>query len=168
MPKAQRLLHYGLPVVTGKQLADRLGVKAFNKRGGFGNEVIKACLDKKGHPIEDCTVTKVSVYTSLGGGACFWTYKGSEYAESMEKTWPSVEVIATVKTERLDSYCLEKIPDRCLSHIQTALSFGLDRRKIMVAYPIVEEVKRPDPIVVYPINQIDGDDGIYLEITMWE
>jgi len=168
LPKAQRLLHIGFPTVTGKQLADRLGVTAFNAGRDFRSEVINACIGKKGHPIDECVITEVTILRSVGGGSCRWIYKGEDYLELMSKTWPSTEVKASVKLVPIDSYCLEKIPERCLTHFSAALDAGLNRKKIMVAYPVVEEVKLPDPIIVYKVNNIDGDDSVYLEITMWE
>jgi len=72
--------------------------------------------------------------------------------------------ICKVNTESLDTYMVEKIPERCLEHIKYAESLGVSRKSLNVAYPIITDqpVRKNDPIVY----AVQGDN--WVEITNWE
>jgi len=61
---------------------------------------------------------------------------------------------------KLENYMEDTIPQYCLDQIETARELGLDNFEVV--YPVIEEVKQPDPVIVSML----GDKMIW--VTFYE
>jgi len=66
----------------------------------------------------------------------------------------------TIKYQKIDEYMEDTIPQYCLDQIEQAKQIGMDNFE--VAYPVVEEVKQPDPVIISRL----GDKMIW--VTFYE
>lgn len=55
----------------------------------------------------------------------------------------------TVRTESLQMYAWQDIPEEGLLKIQQALDCGVKLEDMRVAYPVIRNLPRPDPIIYY-------------------
>ena len=97
-------------------------------------------------------------FKSYGGGSHKFEFDRDKY-----KT-------CTVKHDKLEEYTEDIIPDYVLTHLHEARKLGFE--KFEIAYPVLESMKQPDPVLVGVINKNTEDErwhGIdrYF-ISFWE
>lgn len=76
--------------------------------------------------------------------------------------------LCTVKTQPLDEYIADTIPDRCLTSIARARELGIDT--FYVAYPVLAERPLTDPVIVGICGEDHKgwDNCSLVEVDMWE
>jgi hypothetical protein len=172
LPLGQRLLKAGFKAITMAGLRERFAIDSLNAslNGQDEAKAVAACLARHNLNPKRTIVDSAEHLKSIG--RCWVRYRtkglfgfSSQHLESSDHTYTRRE--ARVAIDPLASYIGDAVPERVIGSMGKAVALGLDKSRFKVAYPVVESIKQPDPILLYPWPT-DADRDGYLEIDMWE